>query len=157
MRTVAPEIFSDEFFGLLSLTERILWMGLLLVCADDQGRMLDNSMLIRNQVFPFDGSQDVSREMVETGLCKFEHQQKIIRYAAGTNGTGKKLIQISNWWRYQKSASWMAASRFPAPDEWLDRCRYHSGGNQIVEKNWKLAGGFLPTPLPTPLPTSYLP
>jgi len=153
MRTIAPEIFSDEFFGTLALAERVLWMGLLLICADDQGRLLDNSAMLRNHVFPFDDNNEISREMVEAGLCKFAHQGKIIRYSVSSNGSGKKLIQISNWWRYQKSASWMAASKFPPPEGWIDRCRYHTGGNQIVETNWKLPGGFLPSVLPSILPT----
>ena len=160
MRTLAPETFSDEFVGNLNHVERLLWIGMITIVADDQGRMQDNSALIRNLIFPYDDPVDVSRKTVEAGLEKFEHVGKIHRYAAGANGSGKKLIQISNWWRYQKSASWMAASIYPSPDGWVDRCRYHGKERIITMTNWDQPGGFLPsallsqlpTPLPRPLP-----
>jgi hypothetical protein len=139
MRTLTERTFTDEFFGRLSMDERLLWLGLILACADDQGRLIDNAILIRNAIFAFD---DMAPAHVDEMLDKFSHASKILRYVAGTNGTGKKLIQIVNWWRYQKSASWMMPSIYPAPELWIDRCRYHGQGRKIIEVNWYMEGGF---------------
>jgi hypothetical protein len=63
-----------------------------------------------------------------------------MRYAADSNGNGRRLIQIINWWKYQVSAHWAARSQFPAPEKWIDRVRTHQG-TQIVTLNWDKQGG----------------
>lgn len=164
MRNIAPEIFSDEFFGTLPMAHRVLWIGLLTNIADDQGRMLDNPALIRSLIFPYDA--DVTVAIVEKALSLFAKTHKIVRYKAGTNGSGRQLIQITNWWRYQKSAQWAAKSSYPAPAKWADRIRIHvaGGGNQPYTFNWDIEGGFIAstkglrssfkgyTPIPIPIP-----
>ena len=132
MRTITPDIFSDEFIGQQSYSDQLIWLGLIVTCADDQGRLIDNPALIRSQVFPYKDDPQSSSASIEACLVRLEHAGKILRYGAGENGSGKRLIQIVNWWRYQNCASWMAASKFPSPSGWTDRCRYHTRGNQIV-------------------------
>jgi hypothetical protein len=166
MRNIAPEIFSDEFFGTLPMAQRVLWIGLLTNIADDQGRMLDNPALIRSLIFPYDA--DVTVAMIEKALTIFVKKHKILRYHAGLNGDGRQLIQIVNWWRYQKSAQWAQKSNYPPPAKWSDRIRIHvsGGGNQPYTLNWDSAGGFIastkglrsgfkgyiPIPIPIPIP-----
>ena len=154
MRTVAPEIFADEFFGTqLDNFHRVLWMGLILTIADDQGRMLSNAALIRGKVFPYD---DLSLEEIETALNTFIHLGRLISYSSGVNDSKRNLLQMLNWWKYQRSASWMGPSKFPAPEGWMDRVRCHTADNKIVILNWDRPGGFtneLPSPLLTPLPS----
>jgi hypothetical protein len=148
VRNVTPNIFEDEFFGSLTHTQRLLWLGLLLKLADDQGRIVDNVALMPSQIFPYD--PDVTVDEIEKGLRIFIKARKIDRYVAGTNGTGKKLIQITNWWKYQKAAQWASASLFPAPAGWVDRVRAHmvGHGQNIVTINWDKPGGYVATRQP---------
>lgn len=143
MRNISPEIFTDEFFGQLPMEYRLLWIGLLTSIADDQGRMLDNAALIKAQVFPYDPY--VSIEIIEAGLTLYSEKHKIHRYVAGGNGSGRRLIQVVNWWRYQKSTQWAARSIYPAPAKWVDRIRTHEhgSGQQPVTFNWDQPGGFV--------------
>lgn len=139
MRNISSDIFADEFFGTLKQVHRLLWLGLLINLADDQGRMLDNVALMRSLLFPYD---DVTIKDIEKGLTLFVSKHKIIRYAVGTNGSSKRLIQITNWWKYQRSAQWAGRSLYPAPEKWKDRIRCHEKGNVIALINWESSGGL---------------
>jgi hypothetical protein len=149
MRTIDPSILMDDWFGSLSYDRQVFWIGLILI-ADDQGRTLASPAALRAQIFPY--SEDITVAQIATMLDEFESRHRILRYTAGINGSRNALIQILNWWKYQRNASWMAASKYAAPDGWTDRCRYHAKGNEIVTRNWDQSGGF-PSPLPSPLPS----
>jgi hypothetical protein len=140
MRNISGNTFADEFFGSLSKVHRLLWLGLLLNIADDQGRMIDNVALMRSLLFPYD--IDVTVKDIEKGLSIFESKHKIVRYVVGTNGSGKRLIQIINWWRYQRSAQWAGRSQHQAPPKWMDRIRAHETGGGIALVNWEKEGGY---------------
>lgn len=141
MRNIPADIFADEFFGTLNKTNRLLWLGLILNIADDQGRMVDNTALMRSIIFPYD--VDVTVKDVEKGLVLFSNKHKIHRYVSGMNGTGKQLIQIVNWWKYQRSSQWATRSQYPEPENWADRIRCHEKGNVIALLNWEKPGGFI--------------
>jgi len=145
---IASDIWRDEFIGNLDLLGRLLWIGLIVTCADDQGRLSDNSILIRSDVFPLD---DIPVADIEARLIHFEDTQRIYRYQA----EGKNIIQIINWWEYQ-TPSWASPSKYRAPDNWIDREKYHTVGNKIAGKNWDMQGGFtqLPSELPSQLPSA---
>ena len=98
-RMISSEIWEDDYFIELSLLERMIWIGLLTCSADDQGRMQDNARLIHSQLFPVD---DLDDALIEKALEKFASAGKIVRYKS----EGKKLIQITNWWRYQSPLVW---------------------------------------------------
>jgi hypothetical protein len=152
MRHIDPNTWQDEFFGTqLNVTERLIWLGLIASVADDQGRMLDNTALLRSLIFPYDDG--LGLDVISGAIEKLAIASKIHRYQAN----GKSLLQIVNWWKYQSSASWMSPSKYPPPEGWQDCFRYHTAGNELVTSpNWKKrAGGFVPpTPLPSPLPRS---
>ena len=133
-RMIAGDFFEDEFVGQLDHFERLLWIGLIVAVADDQGRLFDSPALIRAKVFLFDNITD---DQVEEALNKLWRANKIIRYEKG----GKKLIQIMKWWIYQ-TPSWASASKYPAPDNWVDREKYHAPGNKVVTNNWDKDGGL---------------
>lgn len=133
-RMISSDIWRDEFIGEQSIFGRLLWVGMIVTVADDQGRMPDNPKLIRSDVFPMD---DISLTDIEECLTTFAKANKVLRYEAG----GKKLIQILNWWEYQ-TPSWASASKFEPPKGWVDREKYHSVGNKIVTKDWDKPGGF---------------
>ena len=133
-RMISSEIWEDDYFIDLTMLERMIWIGLLTCSADDQGRLQDNVRLIRSQLFPVD---DIDKAEVEAALQKFADDKKIVRY----EDEGKRIIQIRNWWRYQ-SPRWCGKSKYSPPEGWIDRERFHGAGGGIVEKNWKLQGGF---------------
>lgn len=135
-RMINGNVWEDQFFLNLTIFERLLWIGILTACADDQGRLQDHAALIRSKVFPID---DISLKEIEAGLEKFAEAGKIDRYEVN----GKKAIQVVNWWKHQKPR-WAGASTLPAPGGWVDRERYHSSGNTIhTSSGWSTEGGYI--------------
>jgi hypothetical protein len=137
-RMITSNLFVDTFIGHLNLLERMLWIGLISTAADDQGRMLDSTILLRAQIFLFD--LEVTDAQVESGLAKLARAKKITRYTAED---GTRLIQIVKWWRHQ-TPSWASPSIYPAPAEWQDRVKCHVGGNKVVTFEWDGPGGYIP-------------
>lgn len=133
-RMIASDIFEDDFFISLDTFARLLWIGLIVRCADDQGRLQDNAILIKSQIFPAD---NIDPKIIESLLEAYHQVGKAYRYVAD----GKKLIQIVNWWKYQTPV-WANKSKYPAPANWIDREKYHAGEKKIVTRNWDLPGGF---------------
>ncbi len=134
-RMITSDTWEDDFFTSLDFFERLLWFGILTGCADDQGRLQDNAVLIRSKVFPVD---DVSIKQIEQALNRYTDASKITRYIAN----GKRLIQIVNWWKHQ-TPRWAGKSNYPPPTGWIDKERYHAAGNEIVTKNWDARGGYI--------------
>jgi hypothetical protein len=133
-RMLNSDLFSDDVFMELDDLTRLVWIGLIVMSADDQGRLQDNELLIKSQIFPMDCK---SPAKVKSSLDTLEHHNMIHRYQKGD----KNLIQIVNWWKHQ-SPSWASASTYPAPDNWIDREKYHAIGNKVVTTNWDTSGGF---------------
>lgn len=140
MRRIDPKLFNDELIGKLPPEFRLLWIGLVISIVDDQGRALDNPTLIRGTIFPYDRIDD---EVIDNGLAVFSEAGKLIRYAAGTNGDGRRLLQVVKWWDYQGTAIWMTKSAYPAPPHWVDRIRSHEG-HSVIMVNWDKVGGPQP-------------
>jgi hypothetical protein len=156
MRYLAPEMFMDEWFGCLDPVQRLLWIGLLTTCADDQGRLLNNPTLIRVKIFPYDTS--VTNEQITASLRIFQAAHKLHTYTFGLNGASKECVQIVNWWKYQNHAAWAGRSPLQAPQGWRDRIRAHEKGQgeNIVQINWDTPGGFTQEDT-KPLPSDCLP
>jgi hypothetical protein len=142
MRFISPDMFLDEWFGCLDPIQRLLWIGLLTSCADDQGRFINNPVLIRVRIFPYDPS--ITKEQIQGHLDYFKETHKIISLQFGQNGATKECMQIANWWKYQKHTHWAAPSELPAPAGWTDRVRSHlpGHGTKPVAQNWDQDGGF---------------
>lgn len=140
MRNISPQIFTDEFIGTQSMRLRLLWMGLILTMADDQGRLLYKPILIRLSVFPYD--QNVLPRDVDSDLLKLKKANKIVIYSI--KGDNNQYIQILKWWTYQVSSQWAKRSAYPAPPKWVDRVRCHEkgSGTKPVTVNWEHPGGF---------------
>ena len=138
-RMIYQDFFEDDYFGIAEPLMRLTWIGLITAVADDQGRVLDNSSLIKSKVFVYD--RNVNEAMIDEWLCKLDNAGKIIRYEI----EGKRLIQIVNWWSYQTPA-WANRSKYPAPKEWTDRVRCHVSGNnqggKVETMNWDKQGGL---------------
>lgn len=146
-RMINSDLFSDDVFMELNDITRLTWIGLIVMSADDQGRLQDNELLIKSQIFPMDNKTPVK---IKNALDILEQNEMIHRYQKD----GKKLIQIVNWWKHQ-SPSWASGSNYPPPDGWVDREKYHATGNKVVTTNWDTQGGFsdLHSTLHSTLPT----
>jgi len=135
-RMIHAAMWEDEFFTAMPIFDKLLWIGLITVCADDQGRLQDSPGMIRSKVFPVD---DVPLVDIEAGLDRFYKDGKVVRYIAGKH----KCIQIVNWWKHQKP-QWAGKSIYPACTKWIDKERYHTTGNIISNTNFDKNGGFPP-------------
>lgn len=137
-RMIYQDFFEDDYFGTREYGMRLLWIGLIAAAADDQGRILYNTSLIRAKVFMYD---DTTNSEVEDWITELANDNKIVIYTAG----GKRLIQITKWWDYQ-TPGWASPSKYPPPDGWTDRVRCHvSGptqGGRVETYNWDKEGGF---------------
>ena len=132
---IASDIFNDEFFCELTQTERLLWIGIIVLCADDQGRLQDKTNYINSMIFTDD---NLPPEIIESGLKKFTDTKKIYRYTAD----GKKMIQIIKWWTYQ-TPTWAMPSKYPSPVGWIDRIKAHVAGSvKSYTINWDSKGGW---------------
>ncbi len=125
-RMILSNIWDDEFVGNLSFFERLLWIGLFSRCADDQGRLLDNALVIRAQVFPYD---NVAADDIEQALARFADAGKITRYAVN----GRRLIQLVRWWTNQKP-QWAYESKFPGPPGWTDHVRTKEQSGKTTDR-----------------------
>jgi hypothetical protein len=160
-RMLDSATFQDEFVGELSVLERLLWIGLITACADDQGRLPFNPAIIRATIFPYD--EAVTGADISASLEKFADAEKVVIYQ---DGKGRKLIQIASWWKHQR-LQWAQPSIHPAPEGWTDRARYHTSGNKVELINWDKPGGYpstypahsyqastVPTPQGSAVPTA---
>ena len=129
-RMISSEIWNDELVGELNYFERCLWIGLFSSCADDQGRLKDNPILIRAEVFPYD---DIAPGEIDKAL---EHIASINHSIQRYKVDGKQYIQLLKWWEHQRP-QWASASAYPAPEGWIDRVRTRENGNYYQE-NWTL-------------------
>jgi DnaD/phage-associated family protein len=140
---IYQDMFEDDYIGMRDRDMRLMWIGLIVAVADDQGRLLDNASLIRAKVFVYDN--DISTELINDWLAELADDGKIVRYVAGY----KQLIQTHKWWDYQ-SPSWASASKYLPPPDWDDRIKVHTVGNKIKVVNWDKHGGLC-SPLPKQL------
>ena len=138
-RMIYQDLFEDDYFGMADPLLRLMWIGLITAVADDQGRMLDNSSLIKSKVFIYD--REITEQMIDSWLNTLHKDNKIVRYEAG----GHRLIQIVKWWDYQTPA-WASSSRYEPPTGWTDRVRCHISGSKqggrVETINWENKGGF---------------
>lgn len=135
-RMITGDFFEDDYFGELDRDIRLLWLGLITSAADDQGRIFNSPALLRAKIFLYD--TDIDDDFIVRSVQKLANDGKIVCYVKN----GKPLIQIVKWWVYQ-APSWASLSKFPAPDAWTDRAKYHTVGNKVEIVNWDKQGGYI--------------
>jgi hypothetical protein len=138
MRNIDPQMLRDDWYIGLSREARLFWQSLILA-ADDQGRFSANPALLRSQIYPAD---DISLEAVGDLLELVSSRLCLYTVDGVTYG------QIVNWWKYQRRAAWMAPSRYPPPEGWIDRYRYHGPKRELIKSgSWDdpNSGGFAAT------------
>jgi hypothetical protein len=76
---------------------------------------------------------DASADEAADQLQKMHDLGLIIWYEAG----GEKHTQLVSWWKFQPRR-FAHPSKFPAPEGWKDRLRYHDPvTHKLVEVNWE--------------------
>ncbi len=117
-RIIPIDLLEDDYFCSLDYFARLTWIGLVVACADDQGRFIDNPAIVRSKIFLRD--DDIKDDKIETIISGFERAGKIIRYKIDNI----KLIQIVHWRKYQ--TPYLASpSKYPPPHGWVDRVKCH--------------------------------
>jgi len=162
-RFVPCSLFSSDYFMDLTQQERLIWLGLVISVADDQGRLQDNARFIRSCIFPSDNINDWE---IEKSLLKFDELQQIYRYS---DTRGKKLIQIVDWWKDYQDSRFINVSKFQPPENWIDKeninCSEQKAiqlkneipdreiikpksdpGNHAIKRNLDKSGGFTKYP-----------
>jgi len=91
-RMISPEIWTDDKCIELTITERLLFIGMWNF-SDDEGIMCYKPKQIKAQIFPVD---DITHEQVNEMLMRI-HEVGLIQF-----GNGNTLIRIKNWTRHQK-------------------------------------------------------
>ena len=93
IRTIKPEIWSDEKFGPLDPLAKLVYIGLISQ-ADDAGRVLDSVRLIDGTLFPYSDSATCRRSLDDLSSARL--------IARGTTRGGQPVIQILGWASHQK-------------------------------------------------------
>ena len=135
-RMITGDFFEDDYFGELDRDIRLLWLGMIISAADDQGRMFNSPALLRAKIFLYD--TDLDDDFIVRSIRKLAKDGKIICYVKNN----KPLIQIVKWWTYQ-TPSWASLSKFEPPDNWVDRAKFHTIGSKVEIVNWDKQGGYV--------------
>lgn len=91
-RMVSPEFWTDDKIIDLTITERLLFIGMWNF-ADDEGIITNKPKQIKAQIFPID---DITHESISEMLMNLQ-ATGLIHF-----GNDNSLIKIKNWTRYQK-------------------------------------------------------
>lgn len=133
-RMINSSVWTDEKFIESDDVTRLVWFGLI-TNVDDQGRISNNSALLKAAIFPADRK---STTTLKNSVKKLEDAGMVLCYEKD----GKNVIQIIKWWEHQ-SPAWAAPSSLPAPDNWIDRVKIMSSGRKILMENWESQGGYV--------------
>lgn len=110
-RMIDPSIWHDENFGKLSITARLLFIGLF-SNADDHGRIRANDSYIRSTIFMYD---DISLTDVRQAVDEVAEKIKTIK---SYEVSGNRYIQLLKWSEYQKQREdRMSDSLLPPPPQ----------------------------------------
>lgn len=112
IRTIKPELWTDQDLQLLSVEIRLLFIGLF-SHADDEGRLEGHPSIIRSRIFPADSN--VNNRKVDHWLHSLEQHGFIALY----DHDERPFIQVCNWAKHQK------VNR-PTPSEIPSRNGHHS-------------------------------
>lgn len=123
IRTIKPGFFKDEDLAELSMSTRLLFIGLWCL-ADKEGRLQDRPKRIKAELFPYDNIE------IDQQLSRLQSAGFIIRYEVGE----MKVVQIINFLKHQRITGTEATSESDLP-EFSDAC--------VKETTWKQQGNTL--------------
>lgn len=95
IRTIKPEFFQSDSVAELSISARVLFIGLWTL-ADVRGRLEDKPKKIKIQIFPYDNVD------VDQLLTELVTQKMIVRYQGQCLGNDVSIIQVTNFEKHQK-------------------------------------------------------
>jgi hypothetical protein len=121
IRTIKPEIMTDEKLAPLSDSTRLLAKGLI-VYADDHGRGKAHAGLLAVQVWPYGDPHEGLRK-VETGLRELE----AIEFCRVYTVKGQRYYALRNWTKHQR-VQHPGAPRVPTPEQADDQPKPPTGG-----------------------------
>lgn len=104
-RLIKPGFFSNATLGSLPPHARLLFAGLWTL-ADREGRMKDDPMWIKGQIFPYE-AVDVDDLLAQLAKTRF-----IIRYKSGTN----RYLAVTNFEKHQTPHIREVPSNIPPPN-----------------------------------------
>lgn len=108
-RMIDPDIWHDVWFGRLSYTEQIFFIGII-SNADDEGRILADPAYLRSRIFIY---QDIPLDTISQMITKFQDtNHNFISY--GSNGSS--YICLRKWKDYQKP-EYAKPSKIPPPPD----------------------------------------
>jgi len=107
IRTIKPSFFSSLSITALPKTTRLTFIGLWCY-VDDSGRAVDDSRLVKAEIWPLD--DDVSAKKVDADLQRLADAGLIERYEAG----GRRYLRVVGWSEHQR-INRPQPSRLPAP------------------------------------------
>jgi hypothetical protein len=140
MRNIDEGMHKDSWYRSLTERQRLAWTNMITQLADDQGRFVVDTVEMRYTLFS--GDHNVSDDDLQEIVEAFARDGKVVVYAQKNT----RYCQLVNWWKYQNKASFMSASKYPAPDKWADCYRYNGKAHKIHDTpNWKergTEGGF---------------
>lgn len=110
IRTVKPEFFDDDVLAQMSMTARLLFVGLW-TQADREGRVRDEPKRLRARLLPYD-EVDADRLLDELVAGGF-----IVRYRS----EGRPVLQVVNFLRHQIPGRDEPPSEFCSPDGSADK------------------------------------
>jgi hypothetical protein len=84
--------------------------------ADPQGRMQGKPKVIKQLVVPF--LDEITAGDITEILDLMEGQELIIRYE---DSKGRPLVQIADWWEYQRGLLYKGPSHYEPPKDWEDK------------------------------------
>ena len=126
-RMIDPAFWQSETIASYPLPIRYFFIGLF-SNADDQGRLRAHPALLRSIIYPYD---DISLDEIQEMVASISADGgPILVYQS----EGRELIQILNWWRWQRP-SWSWPSELEPPPGWEDRLCYRRG-NTVIKENW---------------------
>ena len=120
---ISPEFWSDEKIGRLSLTARLLYIGIWNF-ADDDGRFQADAKLLRASIFPYGDKISITRAMSELA-----EQKLVIYYRIGSCSFGF----VPRWSKWQKIDKYRPSNLPEPPTIENDGIFDESSGNGQVE------------------------
>jgi hypothetical protein len=114
-RLIYNSISTSERVSSLGVKGALLYTWLITHC-DTQGRMQGKPRVVKHLVVPF--IDEITAEDVKEALELMEQQRLIQRYE---DDTGRPLIQVIDWWQWQKGLRYWSPSHYQAPDGWEDK------------------------------------
>lgn len=122
---MAGKVKARLIYSTISASDRVADLGIkgaliytwMLSHADDQGRLVGGPKRIKALVVPLIG--EITVEDCDKALLGMRREGLIRLYP--DPHTGRELVQVTDWWEYNKGLRFAAPSKHPPPDDWEDR------------------------------------